>query len=491
MADLKEDLICLLCLNICKDPVHLNCGHNFCWVCIGDVLDTQEKAGIYTCPECKAEIQKYPVRQRNYSLCDKIFCTYCISSPVLAVISCLHCEAYLCDNHLRVHNKSEEHVLTKLNFTCSKNVHINYCSGDAACCLSEEHETHQGEQLNKASQEKKEKLRNVLEKLTTKREETEKRVQGLQQRKRKVQEKASGVTERVTGLFIDTRTQLDDLEKRILNDISRQEEQISLLVSDLIQRLEITKDELCRKMRYIEELCNTTNPLSVLQGWKSIKNDFLETDKDHNKDSETNAVKDLDEGLISVTLHTALSEIISSVKRGFYVQQTPDIVLDENTASNDICVSGDLKSASGSAIKQNRPKTAERFQYTQVLSTRSFSSGRHYWELETCETGNWRVGMSYTSIARKGYPSLIGYSSKSWCLCRYFNLYFVIHDRKVIPIPHKPLCQRLGIYLDYETGQLCFYEVCDPVRHLYTYTATFIEPLHVVFSVFTGWVRIN
>ncbi|XP_063819282.1 E3 ubiquitin-protein ligase TRIM39-like [Pseudophryne corroboree] len=498
-ADLKENLICSICLDVCTDPIVLSCGHNFCWACIPNVLDTQEGSGISTCPDCRADIQEYPALERGHSLCDRtdILCAYCIHSPVPAVIACLHCKAYLCENHLGVHNKSEEHVLPEPNvLCCKKKIVMNNSLGDAtcvsvACSLSEEHEAPQGEKLNKASEERGKKLRNVLAKLSAKREETEERVQSLQERRREVQEKAAIVTERVAGLFTDTRAQLDDLEKRVLSNISRQEEQISLSFSDLIRQLEIKKDELCRKMSLIEELCNMTDPMTIFQGWKSVKDDFAETERGRNKDTELNAIKGLDEGLISVTLHTALSSIVTCVKRGFYVQQAPDIVLNENTASNDICLSDDLKSATGSAINQNRPNTAERFQYTQVVSSRSFSSGHYYWELETCETGHWRVGVSYPSIARKGYHSVIGYNTKSWGLCRYFNLYFVIHDRKVIPVLQKPLCQRLGIYLDYDAGHLCFYELCHPIRHLHTFTATFIEPLHLALSVYAGWVRIS
>ncbi|KAG8547242.1 hypothetical protein GDO81_028808 [Engystomops pustulosus] len=117
--------------------------------------------------------------------------------------------------------------------------------------------------LEEASEKKK--LRNVLQKLITKREETKERVQSLEESRRKAQEEASGEAERVTALFIDIRRRLDDLEKRILSEVSRQEKEKSLSLSALIQKLEIKKDELSRKMRHIEELCNMTDPLTVLQ----------------------------------------------------------------------------------------------------------------------------------------------------------------------------------------------------------------------------------
>ncbi|XP_056373689.1 E3 ubiquitin/ISG15 ligase TRIM25-like isoform X2 [Hyla sarda] len=289
---LRDELDCSICLITYTDPVMLRCGHNFCRVCIDRALDTQDQSGLYSCPECREEFQERPTLMRdialrnimeNFLVTDPtptepgIFCTYCVDSPVPAVKSCLHCEASLCDKHLRTHNKSPEHVLSEPrtsleNRKCSvhKKVLEYYCTEDAACiCVScrldGEHRGHQVEMMDEASEKKKKKLRNVLQKLIPKREKTEERVRSLEERRRKAQEKSSGEAERVTALFIDMRRRLDDLEKKVLSEISRQEKEESLSLSALIHQLEIKKDELSRKMRHIEELCNMTDPLTVLQ----------------------------------------------------------------------------------------------------------------------------------------------------------------------------------------------------------------------------------
>ncbi|XP_075061389.1 E3 ubiquitin/ISG15 ligase TRIM25-like [Mixophyes fleayi] len=515
-ADLRKELDCSICLNIYTDPVTLTCGHNFCRDCIDRVLDSQEVSGVYTCPECRAECQERPVLQRNITLCNivgsflstqpdqeetGIFCTYCIHSPVPAAKSCLHCEASLCDNHLRVHSKSAEHVLfdttTSLrNRKCSvhKELFKYYCTEDAACiCLScsliGEHRGHQMQSLDEVSEKKKEKMRNVLQKLTTKREETEKRVQSLQKRRREDQDKAAGVTETVTALFRDIRRQLEDLEKRALSEISRQEESVSLSVSDLIQQLEIKKDELSRKMRHIEELCNMSDPVTVLQEPDTA--DLCDTEDRERHDNQVHSVGDLDVGLISETLYT-LSDIITGINMGIYVQEPTNIILDVNTAGNKIHISGDRKTASWSP-NQKRPETPERFQYNQVISTRRFSSGRHYWEVDVSKSRWWRVGMCYPSIDRRGGQSIIGANNKSWCLClrRGDNQYAVIHDSNGIQLPDNINYNRLRICLDYEAGQMSFYALCDPIRHLHTVTATFTEPLHAALCVGGGCIKIS
>ncbi|XP_063785118.1 E3 ubiquitin/ISG15 ligase TRIM25-like [Pseudophryne corroboree] len=507
-ADLRQELDCSICLSIYTDPVTLRCGHNFCRVCIDRVLDTQEGSGAYTCPDCRAECQERPALQRNITLCNivgrflstrpdqeetGIFCTYCVASPVPAAKSCLLCEASLCDKHLRVHSKSAEHVLcdptTALgNRKCSvhKKILEYYCTEDAACicvfCSAGEHRGHHVEMLDEAiKKKKKKKLGNVLQKLTIKREETEKRAQSLlQERKREEQGKADGVTETVTALFRDIRRQLEDLEKRVLSEISRQEQRVSLSVSDLIQQLEI-KDELSRKMRHIEELCNMSDPVTVLQ--EPDTGDLCDTEATERHYNQVHGAGDLDVGLISGTLHT-LSGIITGINTGIYVQEATELLLDVTTAGNNIQISGDRKSSSRSPYL-NHPVTPERFQCEQVISIRKFSSGRHYWEVDVSKSVFWRVGMCYPSIDRRGDQSHIGYNNKSWCLCwsGWNNQYSVRHDSTVIQLPDSIPCDRVRVYLDYKAGQLSFYSLCDTIRHLHTYTAALTEPLHAALCV--------
>ncbi|XP_063807388.1 E3 ubiquitin/ISG15 ligase TRIM25-like [Pseudophryne corroboree] len=567
-ADLRKELDCSICLSIYTDPVTLRCGHNFCRVCIDRVLDTQEGSGVYSCPDCRAESQERPALIQNITLCNivrsflsthpdqeetGIFCTYCIHSPVPAAKSCLHCEASLCDNHLRVHSKSAEHILsdpttTLGNRKCSvhKKVLEYYCTEDTACIcvtcsLAGKHRGHLVELLDVASEKKKKKLRHILQKLTIKREEAEKRVQSLQERRINDQEKAAGVTETVTALFRDIRRQLNDLEKRVLSEISRQVQCASLPVSDLIQQLEIQKDELSREMRHIEELCNLPDPVTVLQ--EPDTGDWCDAEDRERPDNQDRGVGELDVGHLSETLHTlydiltsinegiyvqdstdrlqevnpaagtesdkamfvkpagnAESDIITGIKIGLYVHQPTKIILDINTAASNINIPQSITDNSTFKSKPIEPTCAnwsdyawycpdkpERFQhYNQVLSTSSFSSGRHYLDMTVSESGWWSVGMSYPSIDRRGDQSRIGYNDKSWALCRgWYNRCSAIHDRIEICLSTFP-GSTVGIYLDYEAGQLSFYDPSQQMRHIHTFTATFTEPLHVALCIGKG-----
>ncbi|XP_040191591.1 E3 ubiquitin-protein ligase TRIM39-like [Rana temporaria] len=528
-ADLRKELECSICLNIYTDPVTLKCGHNFCRDCIGRALYTQEEIGGYSCPECREEFQKWPALHRNITLRNivenfrsaqqdqeksGVFCTYCIHKPVPAAKSCLHCEASLCDNHLRVHSKSPEHVLcdptTSLeNRKCSvhKELLKYYCTEDStyicvSCRLDGEHRGHQVETLDEASEMKKKKLRNVLQKLMAEREETEKRVQSLQEFRWMVQEKADQKTGHVNAFFRDLRRHLKDLEKRVQSEISGRAERVSLSMFYMIQQLEIKKEKLARKMGDIEELCNMTDPLTVLQ--ESDTDDLYDTEDGDEEDRDTHDKLlheggDLDVVGISHILHTGLSDIMSQVNVQVggpnigAVQQTSvvtDILLDVSTASSNLRISDDRKTVSWSS-DQNRPETPERFHhYPQVMSSQSFSSGRYSWEVAVGWADLWRVGMCYPSIDRRGEQSLIG-ANKSWGLVRGGNMYLVIHENNRTRLPGTVSSNRVRMDLDYEAGQMSFYELCDPIRHLHTFATTFTEPLHVGLCIWRGCLKIS
>ncbi|KAM5170565.1 LOW QUALITY PROTEIN: uncharacterized protein ACMZJ9_003480 [Mantella aurantiaca] len=298
-----------------------------------------------------------------------VFCNHCVDSPVPAVRSCLHCEVSLCDKHLRVHNKSPEHILTDPTLSmrsrkCSvyKKILEYYCTEDDICVsLIGEHTGHKMESLDEASGKKKETLRNVLQKLLTTREKTEERVRSLEEHRRKVEEEAAGDTERVTALFIDLRRRLEVLEKRVLREISRRAERDSMSIEEMIRDLEIKKDELSRKILHIEELCNMTDPLTVLQ--ESDTGDLCDTEDGDDEDRERHDELLHDGGGLDVAgiLHTGISHIITEVNV-FYIQEAADILLDVNTDGNYLHISDDRKTASWSDIEQNFPEKPERVQ---------------------------------------------------------------------------------------------------------------------------------
>ncbi|XP_018428859.1 PREDICTED: E3 ubiquitin/ISG15 ligase TRIM25-like [Nanorana parkeri] len=519
-ADMRDELECSICLNIYTDPVTLRCGHNFCRVCIDRVLDTQKSSGVYTCPECREEFYERPALRKNTTLSNiaqrflcaepkpgetRILCTNCIHASVPAVRTCLLCECSLCENHLRVHSTSPEHVLVEPTKSFAsrkcpvhKKVLEYYCTEDAAyicvsCRLDGEHKKHKISPMKDIAEKKKEKLKTLQKKLRSKQEKIGNRVQKLKEHRRKAEEKAAGESQRVTAQFEDLKRRLEDIKKKVLSEISRQQEQASLSVSHLLKKLEIEQDELSGKAQRIEKLLKMTDPFTVLQERESLNDDSSDSrkgDEEDRKQEDKVYKSDLDEGRISETLYGGLCDLITCIKGRISPDKATQVLLDVDTACEDVDISGDLKTISKSEMKQYHP---QRFvYYPQVLSACPFSSGRHSWEVEASDTGNWRIGVSYSTVDRSGDQSYFGDNSKSWCLRRFNNSqYSAIHDGKEVSLKDKVSSQRLKVFLDYELGQVSFYELCDPIRHLHTFTATFTQPLHAAFCVWDDWVKIT
>ncbi|XP_069610713.1 E3 ubiquitin/ISG15 ligase TRIM25-like [Ranitomeya imitator] len=506
-ADLRDELLCSICLNIYTDPVNLRCGHNFCRDCITQVLDKQRGSGAYSCPDCRATSKKRPPLQKNIALNNitrrlhsnqarwnlfEVTCTYCVNTTVPAVKSCALCEASLCDDHLKVHSKAAEHVLSEPTTNlesrkCSihKKILEYYCTEDStcicvSCCLVGDHKGHQVVTLGDMSIKKKEKLKDIKEKLSSKCMETEKEIKNLQEHLRRVTDKSTDATDRLNLLFTDVKKQVEGLQKSALRNISWKLQIVSSLVFQLTNQLEIRRAQLAFKINYLEEMCNMSDPLPVLQ--VPDGEDTFHTGVGDQEDVEFHDVGDLNVQSILESVQSRIHDTIKNVNVWIFMVDPIDLLLDVNTNATNVRVSEDQRTLFLSEMDQNLTETPQRFKEYQVLSTKSFTSGRHYWEMETSESGEWRIGVCYPSMDRKGTESYIGNNDKSWSLSKLIH-HAVVHDHQVDKLRIHIQSQKYGIYLDYEGGQLSFYELGDHIKHLHTFTTTFTEPLQPAFYV--------
>ncbi|XP_068091095.1 E3 ubiquitin-protein ligase TRIM11-like [Hyperolius riggenbachi] len=514
-ADVRRELHCSICLDLYTDPVNLPCGHNFCHRCICHVLKVQALSGNYSCPECREKFESRPVLQRNVTLRKilaafqaekptgqsswEFFCTYCTDSPVAAVKACLLCKSLLCDEHLGIHSKSPEHVLaepsTSLeNRQCSmhQEAYKYYCFDDAvytceSCVSVGDHQGHKVETLEYISDQTKQELRHYLDLLICKRKKVKKSNRVVQEHARVQRKRAIEEKRQVSALLNDLKKQLDSVEKQVLGDISRQETRMEFSASYLSGKLESKSKQLADKMEHVEDLCNLTDPLTVLTKVKLVDLSDLDEEEDEVRPEECT----LDVTMVPHALRAALSDIIKGVTVCFDKRDAADLSLDVGTASNFVHVSDDLKTATRLDKKLERPDTQERYPACQVLSTQSFSSGRHYWEIDVGKSNHFLVGACYPSIEKRGFKSLIGKSNKSWFLLKDSNRCVMLSVQKHFQLQDNISSHRLRLYLDYEAGQLSFYQLCDPVRHLCTFTATFTEPLHAAFCVLDGSVELS
>ncbi|XP_062239366.1 NACHT, LRR and PYD domains-containing protein 3-like [Platichthys flesus] len=162
-----------------------------------------------------------------------------------------------------------------------------------------------------------------------------------------------------------------------------------------------------------------------------------------------------------------------------------ELVLDENTAQENLQLSDNCRTAAAVKEKQPYRPHLERFDcWLQVLGSTGLT-GRCYWEVKW--KGQVYIAVTYKGIIRKGRDfSGLGSNHHSWTLlCKSNGVYSVKHENKTTHLQPQfsPASDRVAVFLDFQAGILSFYKVTsEALIHLHTFNSTFTEPLYPAFG---------
>ncbi|XP_070100398.1 butyrophilin subfamily 3 member A3 isoform X3 [Equus caballus] len=176
-----------------------------------------------------------------------------------------------------------------------------------------------------------------------------------------------------------------------------------------------------------------------------------------------------------------MSQVYAEWKMALY--QAADVILDRDTAHPNLRVSGDKRSLWWTDRKLFGPNNFRRFLgHHCVLGFNSFRSGRHFWEVEVGDWGEWCVGICTKNVER---VFMVNMSPKNgfWTisLSNGEDYQALTDPRTDLTISNPP--QRVGVFLDYETGEVSFYNAMDG-SHIYTFPHTsFSKPVYPIFRL--------
>ncbi|XP_035259751.1 E3 ubiquitin/ISG15 ligase TRIM25-like isoform X4 [Anguilla anguilla] len=196
-------------------------------------------------------------------------------------------------------------------------------------------------------------------------------------------------------------------------------------------------------------------------------------------------------GTQPASLQETPPSIMSPAKRTDLLKYGTVLTLDHRTAHKRIVLSENFTKASVSDEPAAYPDSPARFSVcSQVLCTKGFSQGRHYWEVKMTSNNFCGVGLAYNSIDRKGPTSRLGRNAQSWCV-EWFNVKLSAWHDSSETVLANPSPSRVGVLLDCAEGTATFYNVADRAYPFHTFVYPFCEAVYPAFWIFSSGTAIT
>ncbi|XP_044839025.1 E3 ubiquitin-protein ligase TRIM39-like [Mauremys mutica] len=444
--DIEDEAICSICLGYLTEPVTIACGHNFCRACLSQYCAEKGAGTPLTCPQCRAQFQKGEFRPNTQlsNIVQKL--------KQLGLKPGKGQKEDLCERH-------EE----RLKLFCEED-------GETICLVCEKsrnHKSHTVVPMEEAAQEYKEKLQESLGPLRKELEEALVLTSKEKEKTTEWQSKVKNKREMIAGEFNKLHTLLREEEQLLLQSLEEEERETLQRLRENVTKLSQQSSSLQQLITELEEKCQQP----VIELLKDVKTTLSRSE--NVKLQEPEAVS------------TDLKNVYKIPERCLDMREmlkrfAVDVTLDPDTANPNLVLSEDRKRVRRGDTCQDLPNNPQRFdRYPIVLGAEGFAGGRRYWEVEVGDKTGWILGVCRESVERKG-ESFLSPGNGYWTVwLRDGGYKACISPSTPLPLIVRP--SRVGIFLDYEAGEVSFYNVTDR-SHLFTFTGTFSGKLRPYFN---------
>uniref|UniRef100_A0A3Q4MPL9 Uncharacterized protein n=1 Tax=Neolamprologus brichardi TaxID=32507 RepID=A0A3Q4MPL9_NEOBR len=159
-----------------------------------------------------------------------------------------------------------------------------------------------------------------------------------------------------------------------------------------------------------------------------------------------------------------------------------ELTLDPDTANSYLYISEDGKQVAWGTQRRRVPNKPERFDCVyNVLAREGFASGRFYYEVQVKDKTQWDLGVAKQSINRRGDIRL---SPKNgyWTIRLRRGDEFTVNTDPPVNLHVTEVPEKIGVFVDYEDGQVSFYDV-DTRAGIFSFTGcNFTEKIFPFFS---------
>ncbi|XP_028285369.1 nuclear factor 7, ovary isoform X2 [Parambassis ranga] len=164
------------------------------------------------------------------------------------------------------------------------------------------------------------------------------------------------------------------------------------------------------------------------------------------------------------TLSSISKSLKTQMQRKTLLLDSAPIVIDRQTCHAQMAVTSEGRSLSFSGSACSAPQHPLQFdKVCCALGSSPITSGQRYWEVDVRCCSAWAVGVAYGSLERKGRDkgAKLGRNRKSWCVELRNKSVSAWHN------DHRVVCQgvrltpvgKVGVWVNYDKGQLTFYDV--------------------------------
>ncbi|XP_078073756.1 zinc-binding protein A33-like [Mustelus asterias] len=483
---LSEDLTCSICLALFVEPVRLDCDHNFCKSCIEKCWESRRKK--FSCPECRAVFPQRSFKNARVlaNLCEKARQLEVNPAPQ-AVGS--HCEEH--DEKLKLFCEDDQTLICVI------------------CRDSPSHSGHSFLPVADAVRKYKIQLKSSLNSLEDKEKYKNEQKHRQKEKIAELDELTGSLEQHISEQFAKIRQYLQDKETSLIeklkdqrgedfqlmeNNLAAIDEELKSLKEDISNLQAVIHQEdsiiFLKEMKRLPERCLGDEENGNEGDEESEEDDDEDDDEDESEGSDEESGSGSEEHddetvgfsiLIPGMFRGPLLYAIWKEMKGIISPVPAPLTFDPDTAHPQLLLSDDLTSMESTDEEVSTHCNPESFDECPcILGSEGFTTGTHYWEVEVGDITDWVVGVATESANRKGEIDPVPENG-------YWTLSLTGGDEyatdEILKLIAEPTT--IGVYLDYERGQLSFYNA-DDMSHLATYTNTFIEKLFPFFALDMG-----
>lgn len=440
---LQQELTCPVCQGIFRDPMLLPCTHSFCRECLQKSWEFNKK-----CPFCREVFEegKAIVNRALSSACET-FLKQTNKRPKTIKPSEAVCHLHL--KPLELYCEKDEEPVCVECVTLHSNHRLYTLSDGVPMCKKElSDRVHIFEKKVDSYKKMSQKLKNTVGYIKYQAGEAEKQIKAEFERLHQV-------------LYAEEAMRLNALSDEEGEKIAAVQELIEITEKDIVSMKELI-DTIKKEMG--------NEDLPLLRNFQNLKRQSYWTRSEPRLPHGS---------LLNMDKHIGALDFNIWKKMQTHVKYYP-VLLNPNTASPWLSLSGNLISVKESEERMTVPDNPERFDpCVFVLGAEGYTSGKHKWDVIVGDNPKWIVGVCRESLPRKK-KFTVATNRGVWAIALSKGVYTVMTTkREELQLQQRP--EKIRIKLNMDKGEVSFWDG-GLSKHLVTLTHKFEGTIFPIFG---------